>query len=312
MFGLNLLNPFSIGDTLNTSTIVWLRIFLLFAIIVSSYIAYTIQNEWVQYIMYALISLSVLSFLWYLNTGSIFPGMSGSCAYCPSIGSDTKSLRSGMTISTRVQTPVTDPFTTTHLYYFVIQDTLGKDTGNSQEGELGNSLVDWRDYYRIGLDRTTGMLSFRTHNQTPQQSTRISKLPYDTLVQIAIIQNQKTFAVCVNGERKATIRAPRLPSSSCLTRSPIINRDGIVSNGVLYHTEIHNTIFDTPDLQRHRESVVAVYANSSIFQNTPLPASNVSTNPIERTSAYARLVSKQFSYPKVLDTGLNSLQEQNG
>lgn len=312
MFGINLLNPFAIGDTIDTSTIIWLRIFLLFIIIVSSYIIYITPTKWVQYTMYTIIGLSIFSLLWYLNTGSIFPGLGGSCSYCPKIGSNTRKLNSGMAVSTQVKIPPTDPFTTTHLYYFVIQDTLGKDTGNSEPGDLGSSLIDWRDYYRIGLDRTTGMIYFRTYDQSPSESINVAKIPYNTLSQIAIIQNQKTFAICINGERKATIRSPKLPKSSCLTKSPIINKDGIVNTGILYHMELHNTLFDTHDLQRNRESVIAVYSNSSIFQNTPLPSSDISVNVIERTSGYARLTSNQFSYPKVLDSGLNSIQEQNG
>ena len=312
MFGLNLLNPFALGDTINTSTIVWLRILLLFIIIASSYIAYVTSTKWIQYTMYAIFGISVFSLLWYLNTGSVFPGLGSNCSHCPPIGSDTKRLQSGMAVSTQVNTPSTDPFTTTHVYYFVIQDTLGKNTGNSEPDDLGSSLIDWRDYYRIGLDRTTGMVYFRSHDQSPSQSVNVAKIPYNTLCQIAIIQNQKTFAICINGERKATVRAPRLPKSSCLTNSPILNKDGIVNNGVLYHMEIHNTLFDTPDLQRHRESVIAVYSNSSIFQNTPLPSSNANVSILDRTNAYARLANNQFSYPKVLDTGLNSLQEQNG
>ena len=312
MFGLNILNPFSLGDTIDTSTIIWLRIFLLFVIIASSYIAYISTTKWIKYTMYALIGLSLFSFLWYLNTGSVFPGAGGSCTYCPSIGSDTRSLKSGTVVSTNVPTPTNNPYNTTHLYYFVIQDSLGRDLGRSLAQEKGNIFIDWRDYYRIGLDRTTSTLYFRTHAQEPSQSVRVSKMPYGTLVQIAVVQNQKTFGICVNGERKITVRSPKLPISSSLTRSPTINGDGIVSSGVLYHMEVHNTILDTPDLQRHRESVLAVYSNSSIFQNTPLPSSNASTNLIERTSGYARLTSKQFSYPKVVNTGLNSLQEQNG
>jgi hypothetical protein len=312
MFGLNLLNPFALGDTIDTSTIVWLRILLLFGIIMSSYVAYITSSKWIQYAMYTTIGLSIFVLLWYLNTGSVFPGLGSSCSHCPSIGSDTKSLKSGMAVSTRVKTPSTDPFTTSHLYYFVIQDTLGTDTGNSEPGDMGSSLIDWKDYYRIGLDRTTGMIYFRPYDQKPSESVNVAKIPYNTLCQITIIQNQKTFAICINGERKATVRSPRLPQSSCLTNSPVINKDGIVNTGMLYHMEIHNTLFDTPDLQRHRESVVAVYSNSSIFQNTPLPSSNANVNVLDRVSGYTRLATNQFSYPKVLDTGLNSLQEQNG
>jgi hypothetical protein len=205
-----------------------------------------------------------------------------------------------------------NPFTSTHLYYFVIQDTLGRDIGTSTDQETGKSLIEWKDYYKLSIDRTTSMLYFRTLKQNPQDAVPIAKLPFGTLVQIAIIQNQKTFAICVNGQRKITIRSPSLPLSSCMNYTPVINGDGIVSNGVLYHAEIHNTMLDTPDLQRHRESVVAVYSNSSIFQNTSLPTSSYSPGFAERTSGYARLASKQLSYPKVLDTGLNSLQEQNG
>ena len=312
MFGLNLLNPFALGDTIDTSTIVWLRILLLFGIITSSYIAYITSSKWIRYAMYSTIGLSIFVLLWYLNTGSVFPGLSGSCSHCPQIGSDTKNLKSGMAVSTRVTTSPTDPFTTSHLYYFVIQDTLGKDNGNSEPGDMGSSLIDWKDYYRIGLDRTTGMIYFRSHDQAPSQSVIVAKIPYNTLCQIAVIQNQKTFAICINGERKATVRAPKLPPSSCLTNSPVINKDGIVNTGMMYHMEIHNTIFDTPDLQRHRESVVAVYSNSSIFQNTPLPSSKANVNILDRASGYVRLAANRFSYPKVLDTGLNSLQEQNG
>lgn len=312
MFGLNLLNPFALGDTISTSTIVWLRILLLFVIIASSYVVYITPSKWTRYMMYVIIAISIFSLLWYLNTGSVFPGLGGNCSHCPSIGSDTKRLRSGMAVSTQINTPSTDPFTTTHMYYFVIQDTLGKDTGNSKPDDIGSSLIDWKDYYRIALDRTTGMIYFRSYDQSPSQSVNVAKIPYNTLCQIAIIQNQKTFAICINGERKATIRTPRLPKSSCLNNSPIINKDGIVSNGILYHMEVHNTMFDTPDLQRHRESVIAVYSNSSIFQNTPLPSSHANVNMIDRASGYTRLANHQLSYPKVLDTGLNSLQEQNG
>jgi hypothetical protein len=314
MFGINLLNPFSLGDTIETSTILWLRILLLVAIFASSYIAYITPTKWIKYTMYAIIGISAFSFLWYLNTGSVFPGLGGSCVYCPSIGVTSKSLRSGTSTLTNLTTiqSMSNPFTSTHLYYFVIQDALGKDRGMSSDHDLGNSIVEWNDYYRLAMDRTTGMLYFRTMKQDPGQSVQIAKMPFGTLVQIAIIQNQKTFAICVNGERKMTIRSPSLPLSSCLNHTPVINRDGIISNGVLYHMEIHNTILDTPDLQRHRESVIAVYSNSSLFQNTPLPSSSTNPSLVERTGGYGRILSNQFSYPRVLATGLNSLQEQNG
>lgn len=312
MFGINLLNPFSLGDTVETSTIIWLRLFLLSVIIASSYVAYITTIRWVQYVAYILITLSLFSFFWYLNTGSILPGLGGSCSYCPVIGSDSKTLGSGSSVTIPVTVPTSNPFTTTHLYYVVIQDALGTDTGRSQEEEMGSSFIEWDDYYRLAVDRTTGMLYFRTYKQSPSDSVKVSPLPFGTLVQIAIIQNQKTFAVCVNGERKVTIRSPSLPLSAVLSRTPVFNRDGVVNSGVVYHTEIHNTLLDTPDLLRHRESVIAVYSNSSLFQNTPLPKMNRSLSFVERASGYARLTSNQFSYPKVLGTGLNSLQEQNG
>lgn len=314
MFGINLLNPFSLGDTIETSTIVWLRLFLLLLVIASSYISYITTNTLLRYSMYALIVLSLFSFFWYLNTGSVFPGLGGSCVYCPNIGKYSKTLRSGFNTITDIRgiNEMSSPFTTTHLYYFVIQDVLGRDIGTSTDQEIGNSLVEWKDYYKLSLDRTTGMLYFRTLKQDPADAVPISKLPFGTLAQVAIIQNQKTFAVCVNGQRKITIRSPSLPLSSCMNYTPVINADGIVSNGILYHTEIHNTLLDTPDLQRHRESTVAVYSNSAIFQNTSLPTNSRTPSFVERTNGYARIASKQMSYPKILDTGLNSLQEQNG
>lgn len=316
MFGINLLNPFAIGDTIHTTTIVWLRILLFIIIVVCAYFSLTMSKEgngkYIQYGLYFIIALCVFIMVWYLNTGSVLPGLGGNCVYCPAIGSDIKNIQSG--VPTVVQTSISDksPFMSSHIYYFVIQDTYGRDIGSSSQDEMGRSLIHWDKYYRIGLDRTTGTLYFRTGKQSPKKATVIGKIPYNTLVQLAVIQNQKAFAVCMNGERKITIQSPSLPPSTVLTRTPVINSDGIISKGILYHTEVHGTILDTPDLMRHREAVAAVYANSTIFQQTAFPSSNPQQSTLEKINGYVQLIMNRFSYSTVLNNGINSLQEQNG
>lgn len=298
MFGINLLNPFKLKDTFDTSTIVWLRVFLCLVIITSAYVAYTTSNRNIQYVMIFIILLSVFSLFWYLITGYMFPGLG------KPIGENIYSLQDGIPMPIMMKVPENSPFTTTHMYYFVIQDALGIDLGN--KGNKGCSLINWDEYYEIKLDRTTGTLYFYSGHQSDSNAVNIGNMPFGTLVQIAIVQNQKTFAVHVNGERRATIRSPKLPPSHVLSRSPIINQDGIISSGVLYHTDIDNELYEVSDLLKHRESVISVYSNSTVFQGTSLP-DNKPRDMIDTTNGYVQVMNHQLSYPKIVDIGLNSV-----
>lgn len=293
MFGLN---PFEFIRTLHTSSILWLRV-LIFLIIVGSLatISY-IENTTIRYLLYGVIALSIISVILYLTTGNVIPGSK--------IGSHIINLQNGLPSPIKMSPDNNNPFTTTHLYYVVIQDILGKDLSVSNESERGSSFIEWNDYYRIGLDRTTGTLYFRTDGD----SIAIGKLPFDSLVQIAVIQNQKTFAVSVDGTRYTTVVSSSLPVSKCLRQNPIINKDGIISSGIVYHSEIIGTLMEEQDLLRHRESVSTVYTNSSLFQNTSLPKTNPDMGVFETTSGSTRVAMGAFSYQKAVQTGLDAIQ----
>lgn len=298
MFGINLLNPFKLKDTIDTSTIVWLRVFLGLVIIMSIYVAYITTNRNIQYSMILISILCVFSLFWYLINGSMFPGLG------KPIGDNIYPLQDGVPVPITLKVPENSPFTTTHMYYFVIQDALGIDLGD--KGNKGCSLIKWDEYYEIRLDRTTGTLYFYSGHQSDSDAVNIGNMPFGTLVQIAIVQNQKTFAIHVNGDRRATIRYPKLPPSRVLSRSPIINQDGIISSGVLYHTDIDNELYEISDLLKHRESVISVYSNSTIFQGTSLP-DNKPRDLIDTSNGYVQLLNHQMSYPKIVDIGLNSV-----
>lgn len=325
MFGLNFLNPFSLGDVVQTSTILWLRFVFVFLVAISSYIAYvyqkptTLVDTSILYGSYLMMALSVVGLLYYLLSGNVIPITPPECSFCPPIGTAIRVFKSGASsaYTSQVKLPERNPYTGTHVYYFVIQDLRGENsavdpTQPTQDPDI-MSLVSWEDYYRVSLDRITGTLYF-----TPIQSSgtmdkvSLGKMPLETLCQIAIVQNQKTYAIYVNGKRKATIVSKNLPSSNSLQRNPIFNANGGMNSGIIFHTEIYNTLLDTPDLLRHHESVVAVYTNSSVYQGTPLPVTTPSMNWSEQLFGFFRIVMNLFSYSKVRDTGLKSVYEQNG
>ena len=293
MFGLN---PFEFIRTLHTSSILWLRV-LVFLIIVASLTGTSyVENTTVRYVLYGIIALSIISVILYLTTGHIIP--------TSTIGSHIIPLQSGLPASIKMIPDKKTPFTSTHLYYVVIQDTLGRDLSLSNTNERGSSFIEWKDYYRIGLDKTTGTLYFKTD----RDSIAIGKLPVNSLVQIAIIQNQKTFAISLDGKRYATVVSSSLPPSKCLQQTPIINRDGIISSGIVYHKEIIGELMEEQDLLRHRERVSTVYTNTSLFQNTPLPKTPSVMGVFERTSGATRVALSAFSYQKAVDTGLHAIQ----
>jgi hypothetical protein len=212
----------------------------------------------------------------------------------------------------RATLPGVDPYTATHLYYILVQDLRGPGAG---VGDGRTTIIHRRDHFRMAIDRMTGELQFTPATSSkPQpgssfsQTTNVGKIPEQNLVQIAVIQNQKTYVIYINGERRASISTSSLPPTSSLSSDVIFNETGIINSGLLYHAEIHSTTFSIEDLQRHREAMAAKYTNDTIYQGTSLPSKDGTQGFLSNFSGFIRMLANLFGYSKTVETGVDGIK----
>jgi len=312
MFGINFLNPFSGGRYIRTTTILWLQTFVGLLLVISGVILYSYNNEGgtiIKVLAYSLIGIAVALVITYLLVGYyIIPRVPDTCSYCPDSPASIRLTPQGASmLPIRATLPSVDPYTATHLYYILIQDLRGPGSGI---GDGRTTIIHRRDHFRLEIDRMTGELQFIPMTSSkPQpgssfsQTTNVGKIPEQNLVQIAVIQNQKTYVIYVNGERRASISTSSLPPTTSLSSDVIFNETGIINSGLLYHSEIHSSTFSTEDLQRHREAMAAKYTNDSIYQATPLPSKDGTQGFLSNFTGFIRMFANFFGYSKTVETG---------
>ena len=330
MFGINFLNPFSGGRYIRTTTILWLQTLVAVLLVISGVILYSYNSVGgvssggesggadggggggtiFKVLAYGLIGIAIALVVTYLLVGYyIIPRVPDTCAYCPNSPAAVRMTPQGPTmLPIRATLPVVDPYTATHLYYILIQDLRGPGQG---VGDGRTTIINRKDHFRLAIDRMTGELQFiPVTSSKPQpgssfsQTTNVGKLPEQNLVQIAVIQNQKTYVIYVNGERRASITTSALPPTTSLSSDVIFNETGIINSGLLYHSEIHSSTFSTEDLQRHREAMAAKYTNDSVYQATSMPTKDGSQGFLSNFTGFIRMVANLFGYSKTVETGV--------
>jgi len=331
MFGINFLNPFSGGRYIRTTTILWLQTLVAVLLVISGVILYSYSSGGgvssggesggadgggtiFKVLAYVLIGIAIALIVTYLLVGYyIIPRVPDTCAYCPDTPAAVRMTPQGPSmLPVRATLPGVDPYTATHLYYILIQDLRGPGQG---VGDGRTTIINRRDHFRLAIDRMTGELQFiPVTSSKPQpgssfsQTTNVGKLPEQNLVQIAVIQNQKTYVVYVNGERRASISTSSLPPTTSLSSDVIFNETGIINSGLLYHSEIHSSTFSTEDLQRHREAMTAKYTNDSVYQATSLPSKDGTQGFLSNFTGFIRMVANLFGYSKTTETGADGVK----
>jgi preprotein translocase subunit SecG len=340
MFGINFLNPFSGGRYIRTTTILWLQIFVAAILVIAGVILYSYSSTgagvgagtgaesgvgsggwgWgtiFKVLAYILIGVAIALIITYLLIGYyIIPRVPDTCSYCPDTPAAVRMVPQGPSVlPMRATLPTVDPYTATHLYYILIQDLRGPGQG---VGDGRTTIINRKDHFRMAIDRMTGELQFiPSTSSNPQpgasfsQSTNVGKIPEQNLVQIAVIQNQKTYVIYINGERRASISTSALPPTTSLSSDVIFNETGIINSGLLYHSEIHTSTFSTEDLQRHREAMTAKYTNDAVYQATPLPTNNGSQGFLSNFIGVMRIIANFFGYSKTVETGVHAVKSAN-
>lgn len=331
MFGINFLNPFSGGRYIRTTTILWLQIFVAALLVISGVILYSYSSAgagdsagtdtggWgggtiFKILAYVLIGIAIALVITYLLVGYyIIPRVPDTCSYCPDTPAAVRMTPQGPSVlPIRATLPTVDPYTATHLYYILIQDLRGPGQGR---GDGRTTIINRRNHFRLAIDRMTGELQFTPSTSSKPQSgssftqtTNVGKLPEQNLVQIAVIQNQKTYVIYVNGERRASISTTALPPTTSLSSDVIFNETGIINSGLLYHSEIHTSTFSTEDLQRHREAMSAKYTNDSVYQATSMPTKDGSQGFLSNFVGFIRMIANLFGYSKTVETGVDGVK----
>ena len=334
MFGINFLNPFSGGRYIRTTTILWLQIFVAALLVISGVILYSYSSGSTttsvegnittgaegsggtifKVLAYVLIGVAFAIIITYLLIGYyIIPRIPDTCSYCPDTPASVRMTPQGPSVlPIRATLPSVDPYTATHLYYILIQDLRGPGQG---VGDGRTTIINRKDHFKLEIDRMTGELQFTpVTSSSPQpgssfsQTTNVGKIPEQNLVQIAVIQNQKTYVIYINGHRRASISTSSLPPTTSLSSDVIFNETGIINSGLLYHSEIHTSTFSTEDLQRHREAMAAKYTNDTIYQSTSLPTKDGSQGFLSNFAGFIRMLTNLFSYSKTVETGTDGVK----
>lgn len=336
MFGINFLNPFSGGRYIRTTTILWLQIFVASLLVISGVILYSYSSPGTdlgaeggqggsggtifKILAYILIAIAIALIIIYLLVGYyIIPRVPDTCSYCPDSPASVLLNSNGPSmLPIRAPLPSVDPYTATHLYYLLIQDLRGPGTGPGTGPGSSSSnrtiIINRNNHFQILIDRMTGELQFRPISANTSGSssyTNIGKMPEQNLVQIAVIQNQKTYVIYINGERRASISTPSLPPTTSLSSDVIFNETGIINSGLLYHSEIHTSTFSIEDLHRHREAIIAKYTNDSVFQSTTLPSKDGTKGIFTNFFGFMKIFTNLFGYSKTVETGEDSIKSTN-
>ena len=220
MFGLNI---FSVGRYVETTTILWLRYVSLIIVAIGMGIVYTSStssppNNMLRILGWIISTMGIIALFLYLLYGYYYiPKIDGSCIYCPSEPIRVLMNNNPATTRSIVPLPPKDPFRHTLVYY------LRVDKVKPIPSTTACSLVEKKDLYKIVIDGTTGELGISElpGNDLGKPDTFFGNLPQQSLVQLAIVHEEKEIRVFVNGIPRGAMMRKNLPPTSSMNSSTI-------------------------------------------------------------------------------------------
>jgi hypothetical protein len=200
--------------------------------------------------------------------------------------------------------PQQNPFENTFIFYVAIDEMI---PANGAHVVQAVRIIRRENHFGLSVDAVDGTLYLDNgaSETLSTKKTQVGKLPQQSICQIAITQNQKTFNVFINGKLSGVHEADNLPyRPSDIT---LFNESGGIRNGQVYHVELHNTQLTTEELRDHWEAIRIAYINDSRNQDTRLP-SNSTQSIYGWITGKFRVLFGYFAYPEGAEVAINSVK----
>jgi hypothetical protein len=264
MFGLNL---FTVNRFFESTTLLWLTAVVVALVGAGGFLAISSPGSTIEKVGYSLAGFGILLLIVFLIYGYyVVQQMPGTCIVCPSTPLRLTIQGNSSVLPISMNLPEVNPYENTFIYYVSIPSATPSKTDKTEPIRF----IRRPNHFGLSLDPKNGTLYLDNGAEIDLASSPVSKqvgqLPFQTITQIAIIQNQKTFSVCINGKLSGVQIFENLPYQP--GQSTLINESGGIRVGMIYHVELHRGQLTREELRDHWESMRIAYVNDTRMKGT--------------------------------------------
>jgi hypothetical protein len=316
MFGFNL---FTVGRFFETTTLLWLSAIVVLLVGAGGFLARSSSGTMMEKVGYALAGFGILLLIIFLIYGYYFvQQMPGTCLVCPGTPLRQMITGQGFILPVTMNLLPQNPYENTFIYYLSIpMSTPSKSTTQENQSHSPKDtirIIRRQNHFGLSLDTINGNLyldnGFQEDLAESPDSTLVGQMHFQTITQIAIIQNQKTFNVFINGKLTGVHTSKSLPYQP--GQSTLINESGGIQLGILYHVELHKGRLTSEELRDHWEALRIQYMNDtrlkSQFSNTQLPG-NTNLGIVGWINGIFRVFFGTLGYSDGTEVAINSVKK---